>query len=134
MRPDDFQLFLEYHLGLLPDGTARFANLHELARRHQASAADMQAWLAEAKIDAGTVEETDYDLAAQHGEAQVLAVLGDPAKTLAFARQVYEEYRARLGHKRVRTFEDDDDEKTHPNDATLKDSDGVDVKGQPIKK
>jgi hypothetical protein len=38
----------------------------------------------------------------------VLAILGDPAATLAFARRVYEEYRARLGHQKVRTFEDED--------------------------
>ncbi|MGZ3429722.1 MAG: hypothetical protein ACXVCV_23890, partial [Polyangia bacterium] len=48
------------------------------------------------------------DLPGQHAEAQVLAMLGDAAAALTFAHQVYAEYRARLGHKRVRTFEDDD--------------------------
>ncbi|HEX9101218.1 MAG TPA: hypothetical protein VF997_03385, partial [Polyangia bacterium] len=57
-----------------------------------------------------TADDTDYDLPGQHGEAQVLAMLGDSAATLAFARKVYEEYRARLGHKRVRSFADDDDD------------------------
>ena len=122
MRPDDFTLFSEYHLGLDSEGAARFSNIHDLAERHSATVDEVQAWLVEGKIDAATVEVTDYDLASQHGEAQVLAVLGDPAATLAFAHRVYDEYRARLGHKRVRTFEDDEDEKTHPNSRTLSDA------------
>jgi hypothetical protein len=35
-------------------------------------------------------------------------LLGDDDATLSFARKAYQEYRARLGHKRVRSFEDDD--------------------------
>ena len=62
-----------------------------------------------ASIDAATADDTDYDLPGQHAEAQVLAMLGDAAATLAFAHKVYDEYRGRLGHKRVRSFEDDDD-------------------------
>ncbi len=111
-RPDDFTLFAQYHLGLLPDGTAQFQNIGDLARRYGVDVGEIGAWLAEHQIDAATAEETDYDLAGQHAEAQVLAMLGDSQKTLAFARQVYDEYRARLGHKRVRTFADDDDAKT----------------------
>ena len=60
-------------------------------------------------IDAATADDTDYDLPGQHAEAQVLAMLGDREATLAFARKAYDEYRARLGHKRVRSFADDDD-------------------------
>ncbi len=133
MRPDDFTLFLEYHLGLDSEGSARFSNIHDLAQRHSATVDEVQAWLLAGQIDAATVEATDYDLASQHGEAQVLAVLGDPAATLAFARRVYEEYRARLGHKRVRTFEDEDDEKTHPNSRTLSDAEPLFVGDRPIK-
>ena len=110
MRPDDFTLFAQYHLGVLPDGRAQFSNLGDLARRYDVGVDEMKAWLAEGKIDAATAEDTDYDLAGQHAEAQVLAMIGEPAAVLEFARKVYEEYRARLGHKRVRTFEDDDDE------------------------
>jgi hypothetical protein len=133
VRPDEFTLFLEYHLGLDPDGSAQFCNVHDLAQRHQATVAEVQAWLAEAQIDAATAEATDYDLAGQHGEAQVLAVLGDPAATLAFARRVFHEYRARLGHKRVRTFADDDDDKTHPNSRTLSDAEAVDANDRSTK-
>lgn len=107
-RPDDFTLFAQYHLGLLPDGTAQFQNIRDLAQRYGVDVHELGAWLAEHQIDAPTAEETDYDLAGQHAEVQVLAMLGDRETALKFARHVYAEYRARLGHKRVRTFEDDD--------------------------
>ena len=108
-RPDDFTLFAAYHLGLLPDGQAQFANVGDLARRYGVGVDEVNAWLGEHRIDAATADDTDYDLPGQHAEAQVLAMLGDRAAALTFARKVYEEYRARLGHKRVRTFADDDD-------------------------
>ncbi|HEY2748017.1 MAG TPA: hypothetical protein VGL86_25515 [Polyangia bacterium] len=111
-RPDDFTLFAQYHLGLLPDGQPQFSNLRDLAHRYGADVEDVKAWLVAGKIDATTADDTDYDLPGQHAEAQVLAMLGDVAATLAFARKVYDEYRGRLGHKRVRTFEDDDNDKT----------------------
>jgi hypothetical protein len=111
-RPDDFTLFAQYHLGLLPDGQAHFSNIGDVARRYGVVVDDVKAWLTEAKIDAATADDTDYDLPGQHGEAQVLALLGDATATMAFARKVYGEYRARLGHKRVRTFADDENDKT----------------------
>ena len=111
-RPDAFTLFAQYHLGLLPDGQAQFSNIGDLARRYEVAVDEVKAWLVEAKIDAATADDTDYDLPGQHAEAQVLAMLGDAASTLAFARKVYDEYRARLGHKRVRSFADDEDDKT----------------------
>jgi hypothetical protein len=111
-RPDDFTLFTQYHLGLLPDGTAQFQNIGDLAHRYGVSVQEVTSWLAEHQIDAPTAEDTDYDLAGQHAEAQVLAMLGDPDTALKFARHVYTEYRARLGHKRIHSFEDDDNDKT----------------------
>ena len=101
-RPDDFTLFAQYHLGLLPDGQAQFSNLSDVARRYGVGVDEVKKWLAEDQIDAATADDTDYDLPGQHAEAQVMAMLGDSAATLAFARKVYEEYRGRLGHKRVR--------------------------------
>jgi len=111
-RPDDFTLFAQYHLGLLPDGQAQFSNIGDVARRYEVSVDEVKTWLVEARIDAATADDTDYDLPGQHAEAQVLALLGDAATTLAFAKKTYEEYRARLGHKRVRTFADDENDKT----------------------
>jgi hypothetical protein len=120
-RPDDFTLFAQYHLGLLPDGQAQFSNIGDLARRYGVEVDEMKAWLAQAHIDAATADDTDYDLPGQHAEAQVLALLGDPATTLAFAHKAYEEYRARLGHKRVRTFADDENDKTQSDRIEISD-------------
>src|SRR5579862_709114 len=107
-RPDAFELFAQYHLGLLPDGTGRFQNANQIAARYGVPVEELSGWLAEARIDAATADGTDYDLPAQHAEAQVLAMLGDPAGALALARRVYDEYRARLGHAKVRTFDEDE--------------------------
>jgi hypothetical protein len=109
--PDDFELFAQLHLGLLPDGTAQEQNLAELARRLGLGLEALLERLRAARIDPLTVEDTDYDLSGQHAEAQVLALLGDAPATLAFARRVYDEYRGRLGHKRPR-FDDEFLEKT----------------------
>jgi hypothetical protein len=108
---DEFELFAQLHLGLLPDGTAHEQNLAELAGRHGLAPDVLLERLRAAKIDPPTAEDTDYDLNGQHSEAQVLALLGDHAATLAFARKVYDEYRARLGFKRAR-FDDEFAEKT----------------------
>jgi hypothetical protein len=107
-RPDAFELFTQYHLGLLPDGTGRFQNANQIAARYGVPVGELNAWLTEAQIDAPTADGTDYDLPAQHAEAQVLAMLGDPQAALVFARRVYDEYRARLGHAKIRTFDDDE--------------------------
>ncbi len=106
--PDAFELFAAYHLGLLPDGKGQFQNLNQIAQRYGASVDEVRGWLGAAQIDAETADATDYDLPAQHAEAQVQAMLGDPAAALAFARRVFDEYRARLGHPKVRTFDPDE--------------------------
>jgi hypothetical protein len=115
-RPDDFTLFAQYHLGLLPDGQPKFSNVRDIAARYGVDVDEVKAWLTAGRIDATTADDTDYDLPGQHGEAQVLAMLGDAVTTMKFAQHVYGEYRARLGHKRVRTFADDVDD-----DSTVKD-------------
>lgn len=117
---DEFELFAQLHLGLLPDGTALEQDLSELAARQGLAPEALLERLRAAKIDPPTVEETDYDLPGQHSEAQVLALLGDTAATLAFARKVYDEYRARLGHKRAR-FDDEFAEKTVSDKISISD-------------
>jgi hypothetical protein len=106
--PDAFDLFVQYHLGLLPDGTARFQNANQIAARYGVGVEELTAWLKSVQLDAETADGTDYDLPARHGEAQVLALDGDAAATIAFAQRVYDEYRGRLGHKKMRTFDPDE--------------------------
>ena len=90
-RPDDFTLFAQYHLGLLPDGRAQFSNIGDVARRYEAERrrGATRGW-SRRRIDAATADDTDYNLPGQHAEAQVLAMLGDAATTLAFAKKTYE--------------------------------------------
>jgi hypothetical protein len=107
-RPDDFELFAQYHLGLLPDGSGQFQNANQIAARYGVSVEELSGWLRDARIDAETADGTDYDLPGAHGEAQVLAMLGDRVATMELARRVFEEYRARLGHAKVRTFDPDE--------------------------
>jgi hypothetical protein len=108
VKPEPFDLFAQYHLGILPDGTALFQNANQIAARYGVDVGRLNEWLRESQIDAETADGTDYDLPARHGAAQVLAMEGDRGKTLAYAFQVYDEYRARLGHKKVRTFDPDE--------------------------
>lgn len=96
-RPDDFELFALYHLGLEPDGTGKFMNAHQIAARYGVTVAELTEWLRAAQIDADTAQATNYDLAEQHGEVQVLAMLGDKETALRFARHVFAEYKERLG-------------------------------------
>jgi hypothetical protein len=105
---DDFELFAQLHLGILPDGTALDQTVAELATRHGVTLEALEERLRAAGIDMVTAGETDYDLRGQHSEAQVLALLGDATATLGFARKTYADYRARLGHKRD-SFEDTQD-------------------------
>jgi hypothetical protein len=107
MKADPFELFAQYHLGLLPDGTPRFQNANQIAARYGVAVGELNAWLKDAQLDAETADATDYDLPARHGEAQVVALDGTPEAALAFARKTYDEYRARLGHPKIRTFEED---------------------------
>lgn len=107
-RPSDFELFAQYHLGLLPDGTGRFQNANQLAARYGVDVHELEAWLKEAKLDATTADATDYDLPAKHGEAQVLAMLGNREAALELARRAFDEYRARIGTPKVRTFDPDE--------------------------
>ena len=98
-QPDPLELFMQYHLGLLPDGSARFQNANQIAARYGVGVEQLNAWLKAAQLDAQTADDTDYDLPKQHGEAQVLAMLGDTVKTLTFAAQSYADYRARRGSR-----------------------------------
>jgi hypothetical protein len=108
VRPSDFELFLQYHLGLLPDGTAHFQNANQIATRYGVGVTELTGWLEAAQIDAATADGTDYDLPARHAEAQELAMLGDRQGALALGHTIYAEYRARLGIKKVRTFAEDE--------------------------
>ena len=99
-RPDAFELFAQYHLGLLPDGTGRFQNLHQIAARYSVSAGESGAELV--RLRAGHRQEIDLRL--HEPRSQV----GQRTRGNCLVDGVYDEYRARLGHPKIRTFDEDE--------------------------
>lgn len=60
---DPFALFCAYHLGLDPGGRARFAHLHDVARRFGVSSDEVTAALERHGMSAARMLELDFDLA-----------------------------------------------------------------------
>lgn len=73
MKPTPQQLFALYHLGLDEQGSYKFRNLGECARKLQVSPQEVQDWLKRARIDAETVGHVEFPLSKWHAEAQFVA-------------------------------------------------------------
>lgn len=106
MRPDPFDLFIRYHLGLDGELRSRFYNLGSLSREFAVAPEVMTAWLQEAGLSADISGHVDFRLAAAHGEAQGLAIAGDLGVLEAYVRRAWEEYRAALTTYDPTTFRD----------------------------
>ena len=106
MRPDPFELFLRYHLGLDGDLQPRFYNLGALSREYQASSEEMSDWLHAAGLSADISGHVDFRLAHAHGEAQDLALGGDRSALEAYVRRAWEGYRAALSTYDPTSFRD----------------------------
>lgn len=87
--PDPFTLFCSYHLGLTPDGKYKTQNVHEIARRHNLSAAEIKQLLVDYGIDSDTVINADFDMALAQLDIMV-APEGVDRRELAKAH--YEEF------------------------------------------
>ncbi|MCA9524050.1 MAG: hypothetical protein KC609_23950 [Myxococcales bacterium] len=97
-RPDGFELFCFYHLGLDRQWSYRFRNVNAAARTYGASVDEVKAWLASERIDPETVTAVPYALAKAHSEAQILALTASTAEIEAFAHRVYDDFRAAQRH------------------------------------
>ncbi len=73
MRPKPIELFAFYHLGLDSDGTYKFRNLADCARRWNTDAQTIQQWLQESRIDAETAKTVPVNLSRWHVDAQFAA-------------------------------------------------------------
>lgn len=104
MRPDPFELFIRYHLGLDGDLGSKFYNLASLAREFGVAPEEVRDWLREARLSSDISGHVDFKLAEAHGEAQILAITGTREEILAFARKTFEEYQAALGTYDPKTF------------------------------
>lgn len=73
MRPSPIELFAFYHLGLDSDGSYKFRNVSDCARRYKVDNATVQQWLREAAIDPETVGQVPFNLARFHVDAQFIS-------------------------------------------------------------
>jgi len=107
MRPDPFDLFIRYHIGLDGELRPRFYNLGSLSREFGVSPEEMAAWLKEAGLSSDVSGHVDFRLAEAHGEAQGLALGGSPREEIeAFVRKTWGAYRAALSTYDPTTFRD----------------------------
>lgn len=97
-KPDAFELFCFYHLGLDREWRYRFRNVNSAARAYNTTVEQVKAWLVAERIDPETVTSVPYALARAHSEAQILALEGKVEQLPAFARRVYDDFRAAQRH------------------------------------
>lgn len=90
--PPAMELFALYHLGLDTDGTYKFRNLGDCARRWGADNQTVTQWLQKAGIDAETVKRVPFNLTRCHVDAQFVK----PEGAAALVRQAWDGYQAAL--------------------------------------
>ncbi|MBM4320044.1 MAG: hypothetical protein FJ125_08800 [Deltaproteobacteria bacterium] len=95
---DPFELFCAYHLGLTPDGSYRFMNVHDVAKLFRVSPGVIKEALNAYEMHPDILVNSDFDVS----EAQVDIQLAPPEiDKLEEARRLYGEFRsARRGARR----------------------------------
>lgn len=106
MRPQPFDLFLRYHLGLDGELRSRFCNLGSLSREFGVSPDEMTAWLKESGLSSDISGHVDFRLAEAHGEALGLALSDRREDLKAYVRKAWDGYRAALSTYDSDTFRD----------------------------
>lgn len=87
---DAFGLFCAYHLGITEDGSYRFQNIHQVARRFGANAGVIRQLLADFRMDADVIVHSDFVMA----DAQVdVMTAPEGVSRLELAREIYERFR-----------------------------------------
>ena len=109
LKPSAFELFCMYHLGLTPAFRAKFFNLGSVARHYGVSSREVEAWLAEYRLQPELFRHVDFNLARAHADAQEIGLFGTAAETEAFARKTYERLQQSLPtYSKEKVFEDVD--------------------------
>ena len=84
-----FDLFCSYHLGITEEGSYRFQNVHQVARRFGVNAAVIKQLLADFELDSDTVIHSGFDMAG----AQVDIMLApDGINRVELARELYAKF------------------------------------------
>ena len=95
-KPNPFELYCMYYLGLTPDWDVRFHNIHAVARHYGVSADQVGAWLNQHHMGPEVMQHLDFNVARQHGEAQGIALGGSREDLKDFARQSFDEFRGKI--------------------------------------
>jgi hypothetical protein len=66
-----FDLFCAYHLGLFPDGTVKFANVHQVAVVFGLEPEEVISRLAAGGLDPDSLVHSSFDLASAQADIQV---------------------------------------------------------------
>lgn len=66
-----FDLFCAYHLGLFPDGTVKFGNVHEVALAFGVESDEVIRQLAAGGLDPDSLVHSSFDLASAQADIQV---------------------------------------------------------------
>ena len=66
-----FEVFAAYHLGLFPDGTVKFGNVHDVARAFGVLPGDVTDLLQAEGLDSDTLLHSGFDLASAQADIQV---------------------------------------------------------------
>jgi hypothetical protein len=93
-RPDAFQLFCRYHLGLDANYRPRHYNLNSVAREFEVLPETIQVLLDEFNMTPELCTHVDYSLPKASADAMVIALAGDRNDTEAFAHKVFREFHA----------------------------------------
>jgi hypothetical protein len=93
-RPDAFQLFCRYHLGLDANFRSKHFNLNSVARDFEVLPETIQVLLDEFNMTPELCTHVDYSLAKASADAMVVAMGGNRHDTEAFAHQAFRDFRA----------------------------------------
>ena len=107
MKPDAFQIFCGYYLGLDRDFVAKFFNVHSLAAHYGIDSGELQDLMVQYGMPPEAMRHIDFNIAKAHGAAQELVFSGSRDDLIAFARRTFEEFRvAAKGIDASKVFED----------------------------
>jgi hypothetical protein len=100
MGPDPFQVFCLYYLGLTPEGTVRFQNANQVAKRFNWTPEKLLDFLHAHRMHPDLVLNTDFPLSRHQVDLQIAAQHEDPERLHARALRIYEAFGQLAGRKR----------------------------------
>ena len=99
-QPSPFELFCVYYLGLTPEGEYRFVNGNQVAQRYNWTVDDLLRQLKKHSLDPDTVLNTDFPMAKYQIDIQLASDAEVGSQLLSRAKEIFEEFKSRLGHAR----------------------------------